>query len=880
MLNEEKTGRPALASARVHTALHSAGPGREWTALSALQAVVKGVTIASSGARAYEDCPAVIFHATDRPHNFRLRQGDRVAVEAMFPDATEGFPEMWAETLDTYLSDPYTGRNFDLVEAGRVEVRDYGNALSETGAVKGEGEICLEFLTPFPFNSGKSKSRTSISKEEFVRSFERRLSRIFGTEIGCDDGCEGFTLLPYYWNYTETKHLSKSQPGHTQYLKGCVGRLYIKGNFRTIIPYLVLGRELHCGTKLSNAQGYYRLHWEPPAFFGRFFPDRKAILSTVRDVIDRYDDALGSLSVSEGLPFDEARLAEDLYNRLADGSYTMSPDTAFTIKKKDGSERIVERLCFRDIIVCQYVLKTISPFFERMFEEGSIGSRRGISRQEAVEMVRAAVEDGYRFVMKSDVDDFFPSIDLSILAHIIDGCLPGADTGIKGLLSKTTRNGHILNGAYHERTKGLAQGNPLSPLLANLYLDYFDERMQGWGVRMVRYVDDFIILTKTKEEAESVLSKAEASLTESVLSLDRAKTSISPVADGFEFLGMRFGEEDADEDPDELYRRQKKPLYVTEPYTFLSLNGDALDIKRGGEVVETLPIRRLSEIMVMEKASLSTALLRKCADSNIPLTITLNSGYYITTVKPDSKKYYDVSFEHGRKYSSLSETELLMFAKEFAAGKLTGYASLFRQKQAGAAYGFAGELDRVVKNIHAAGDVQQVRGFEGAAAKKTYVKLNGLIDNPAFHIKKRDRRDPDRVNSLLNFGYYLLFSRVNATVRALGLNPYLGFLHSPEDNYESLVCDIEELFRARIDRLVVRLVNLKTIRESDFTETGRGLYLTRDAAKKYLYQFEAEMDRKKEKDALSMEDEIYIQTAIFKKWALESGSLSFYNWRA
>jgi CRISPR-associated protein Cas1 len=373
---------------------------------------------------------------------------------------------------------------------------------------------------------------------------------------------------------------------------------------------------------------------------------------------------------------------------------------------------------------------------------------------------------------------------------------------------------------------------------------------------------------------------AEAALSEAGLGLNKAKTSIKPVTDGFEFLGMRFGDDAADEDPEEAYRRQKKPLYVTEPYTFLSLNGDALDIKRGGEVVETLPIRRLSEIMVMEKASLSTALLRKCADSNVPLTITLNSGYYITTVKPDSKKYYDVSFEHGRKYASLSETEILMFAKEFAAGKLTGYASLFRQRQAGEAYRFAGELDRVVKDIHAAGDVHQVRGFEGAAAKKTYVKLNGLIDNPAFHIKKRDRRNPDRVNSLLNFGYYLLFSRVNATVRALGLNPYLGFLHSPADNYESLVCDIEELFRARIDRLVVRLVNLKVIAEADFTETGKGLYLTRAAAKKYLYQFEAEMDRKKGKAVLSMKDEIYVQAAILKKWALENGSLSFYNWRA
>jgi hypothetical protein len=71
----------------------------------------------------------------------------------------------------------------------------------------------------------------------------------------------------------------------------------------------------------------------------------------------------------------------------------------------------------------------------------------------------------------------------------------------------------------------------------------------------------------------------------------------------------------------------------------------------------------------------------------------------------------------------------------------------------------------------------------------------------------------------------LLFSRINATVRTVGLNPYLGFLHSPQDNYESLVCDIEELFRARIDRFIIRLTNLKVVKRDDFVEAERGLYL-------------------------------------------------------
>lgn len=180
----------------------------------------------------------------------------------------------------------------------------------------------------------------------------------------------------------------------------------------------------------------------------------------------------------------------------------------------------------------------------------------------------------------------------------------------------------------------------------------------------------------------------------------------------------------------------------------------------------------------------------------------------------------------------------------------------------------------MIKYIYQAGNLNEVRGYEGSTAKKIYQRLNDYIEDASSHITKRDRKNPDRINSLLNFGYYLLFSRINATVRAAGLNPYLGFLHNPEDNYESFVCDIEELFRPRIDRLI----NLKAITKEDFTETERGFYLKKETVKSFLNQYEAEMERKNTKNTLSLKESIYVQTAIFKNYVLENKSLTFYTW--
>ena len=539
----------------------------------------------------------------------------------------------------------------------------------------------------------------------------------------------------------------------------------------------------------------------------------------------------------------------------------------------------MEQLSFRDLIVQEYLLQAFAETAERIFEEQSIGFRKGASRESAIEMIRRAVADGYRYVIESDIEDFFPSVDLNTLDKLLGYYLPEKDGVFRSIIQKIVRNGYVLNGTYHDRVRGLAQGSPLSPLLANLYLDSFDEVTEKWGVKLVRYADDFIILTKTREQAEATLMEAAEYLSGLGLRLKKEKTSIKPVQEGFQFLGIRFSGSEVEVMPEEEIKLFRKPLYITEPYLFLSVNGEAIDLKKNGEVVETIPIRRISEIMVMEKSSFSTQLMQKCTENNIPLTITLGSGYYVTTVKPDSKKYYDLSHYHTAKYAALDDTGLLSFAKEIAAAKLKNYAALFKQRYEAGQNVFISRLEEYITRINSAPGMNEVRGLEGASAKEIFQKLNTLIDPPEFHIISRNRIKPDRINSMLNFAYYLLFARLNATVRAVGLNPYLGFLHSPEDNYESLVSDLVELFRARIDRFLIRLINLKIISEKDFVETDRGFYLTREASRTFLSQYEGEMEKKGGADRLTLKETMYVQVQVMKRWVLENGTLSFYTWR-
>ena len=91
-------------------------------------------------------------------------------------------------------------------------------------------------------------------------------------------------------------------------------------------------------------------------------------------------------------------------------------------------------------------MRSIYKIFDNIFEEESIGSRKGISRQRAIEMVKNAAAEGYEYIIESDIEDFFPSVDLGELRRLLDFYLPAKDSVIKGLLEKLTGNGYILEG--------------------------------------------------------------------------------------------------------------------------------------------------------------------------------------------------------------------------------------------------------------------------------------------------------------------------------------------------------------------------------------------------------------------------------------------------
>ncbi len=235
----------------------------------------------------------------------------------------------------------------------------------------------------------------------------------------------------------------------------------------------------------------------------------------------------------------DANLAS-LRERVESGSYWAWPLRKVEIEKRPGSE---ERRTLLVPAVADRVLQTavatfLEPALEREFEDCSFAYRRGRSVRMAVERVYSLYHEGYRWILDADIDDFFDSVDRNV---VLLRLAPLVTDELALRLVRLWLDYAVWDGLRLLRPeRGLAQGSVISPMLANLCLDSLDEAIERAGLRMVRYADDFVVLTKGRAAAERALELTESVLADLRLRLNAGKTRVTRFSEGFRFLGVVF----------------------------------------------------------------------------------------------------------------------------------------------------------------------------------------------------------------------------------------------------------------------------------------------------------------------------------------------------
>jgi CRISPR-associated protein Cas1 len=528
---------------------------------------------------------------------------------------------------------------------------------------------------------------------------------------------------------------------------------------------------------------------------------------------------------------------ETLQHDLRTGAYRPLPPRLVEIPKPDGGQRRITIPCVADRIVQTAAASALSARFDPAMSPLSFGYRPGRSVAMAAEAIRRLRRNGYRHVVEGDIACFFDSVDharlLAALAEHLD------DAPMLALV-------RMWLGALAPGGAGLPQGAPISPVLANLFLDRFDRAMPVAGTRLVRFADDFVLLCRTAAEAEAARQRAEALLGEIGLALNHDKTRRVGFAAGFTFLGRRFVGPHAI-DPARAVEAPAAPepapaaseeatvsascrpvlrvLYLGMPGRRLAVRGGAFAAFDGDREVAMIPTSEIDRIEVRRGNGVSTSALHLGLANGIPIAFVDGHGQTIGSC--EAVRLDRAALHLAQARCVLDAADRLELARRLVAGKVHNQRTLLhrlnRTRRDGAIGGAIRRLKSVLRRIEAAPSVDALLGYEGwAAAIHWAAWARTLAAGWAFG--GRTRNPPqDPINVVLSYLAGLLHRDIAALAQRHGLHPGFGVLHGTRDRHQGCVSDLIEEFRAPlVEGLAAYLVNNRELVPEMFVRRDQG----------------------------------------------------------
>ena len=302
----------------------------------------------------------------------------------------------------------------------------------------------------------------------------------------------------------------------------------------------------------AERKGYVRAHRS----FNRIWKERDSAEPDILGKIlnkDNLNRAYKRVKANKGAPGVDGMTIEEAFQwlkehnhelteRIRKGHYTPSPVRRVEIPKPDGGVRKLGIPTVIDRIIQQAMSQQLIPIYEPKFSDGSFGYRPGRSAKDAVQRIEEYAEQGYTKAVVLDLSKYFDTLNHELLVNILRRDVK--DERVIQMIKRYLRSGVMENGVVVKTEEGSPQGGNLSPLLANVYLNEFDQEFNKRGVPCIRYADDIVLLAKSERASERLLESSTKYLEGTLkLKVNREKSrTVSVFAiRNFKYLGFCFG---------------------------------------------------------------------------------------------------------------------------------------------------------------------------------------------------------------------------------------------------------------------------------------------------------------------------------------------------
>lgn len=293
-------------------------------------------------------------------------------------------------------------------------------------------------------------------------------------------------------------------------------------------------------------------------------------------------------------------------------------------------------------------------------------------------------------------------------------------------------------------------------------------------------------------------------------------------------------------------------LYILTETAYLSLDGEnvVVNLEEGNK--QAIPLHTLNNIVSFSYKGASPALMGKCTEKAIQISFYSPNGKYLASISSVSNGNVYLRRNQYRFADDMKKS--LDISQNFIIGKLYNSKNVLmrcvrdhsERVDVGKIRMAADNICKYIQNATKAETMDMLRGIEGNSAAEYFGVFNELIlQNKAdFFFNGRNRRPPmDRVNALLSFAYSLLTNDCAGALYSVGLDPYVGFMHTDRPGRKSLALDlVEELRSSYADRFVLTLINNRIIGVNDFEIQDNGAILLKDSGRR---TFLSEWQKKK-----------------------------------
>ncbi len=290
-------------------------------------------------------------------------------------------------------------------------------------------------------------------------------------------------------------------------------------------------------------------------------------------------------------------------------------------------------------------------------------------------------------------------------------------------------------------------------------------------------------------------------------------------------------------------------LFITSEDAWLSLDGENVVVNREKAEVARFPLHNLQSIICFSYSGASPALMGACAQRDVALTFCSPRGKFLARTSGISRgnvllrrTQYRIADDP---HQSCAIAKNMIFGKVYNARwsvertRRDHKMRIDEQKFSSVSESLKASLPQILS----VDDAETLRALEGAAANRYFQVFDDMIlrEKDAFFFHGRNRRPPlDNVNAMLSFAYSLLANDCASALESVGLDAYVGFLHTDRPGRTSLALDLmEELRPCMADRFVLTLINNRILSSDDFTQEESGaVRMTDEGRQKFLKQWQ------------------------------------------